>query len=84
MTPKCPVTVISYGKICIGISTAAQWLAAQPVPRAMSIGDLPMRRIREQGPLGHIRFLITILAGNLKFQSGVLSLSLGQGLPPER
>jgi hypothetical protein len=28
---------------------AAQRLAAQPAPRAMSIGDLPMRRIREWG-----------------------------------
>jgi hypothetical protein len=41
----------------------AQRLAAQLVPRAMSIGDFPMRRIREWGPLGHIRYLVTILTG---------------------
>jgi hypothetical protein len=29
-------------------------------------------------PLGHIRLVVTILAGNLKSQSSVLSLSLGQ------
>jgi hypothetical protein len=33
-------------------------------------------------PLGRIRFIVTILAGNLKSQSSVLSLSLGQSLPP--
>jgi hypothetical protein len=44
----------------------------------MSIGDFPMRRIREWGPLGRFRFVITILAGILKPQSSVLSLSLGQ------
>jgi hypothetical protein len=47
----------------------------------MSIGDLPMRRIRERGPLGHIRTSVTILTGNLQSQFGVFSLSLGQSLP---
>jgi hypothetical protein len=61
---------------------SAQRLAAQPVPRAMSIGDLPMRRIRERGPLGRFRYVSTILAGNLQSQFGILSLSLGQGLTP--
>jgi hypothetical protein len=44
----------------------------------MSIGDLPMRRIRECGPLGHARFEVTILAGKYKYQLIVFSLSLGQ------
>jgi hypothetical protein len=43
---------------------------------------LPMRRIREWGPLGHFRHVVTILAGNPKSQSSVLTLSLGQSLPP--
>jgi hypothetical protein len=29
-------------------------------------------------PLGHLRYLVTILTGILKSQSGVLTLSLGQ------
>ncbi len=41
-----------------------------------------MRRIREWGPLGRFRYLVTILAGNLKSHTGVRSLSLGQSLPP--
>jgi hypothetical protein len=32
--------------------------------------------------LGFFRFVVTILAGNPQSQFGVLSLSLGQGLPP--
>jgi hypothetical protein len=48
----------------------------------MSIGDFPMRRIRERGPLGRFRFVITILEVNLKTQFNVFSLSLGQGLLP--
>jgi hypothetical protein len=48
----------------------------------MSIGDLPMRRIRERGALGHFRISITILTGYLQSQFSVLSLSLGQSLPP--
>jgi len=56
----------------------------KPTPRAMSIGDFPMRRIRERGPLGRFRYLVTILAGILQSQFGVLFLSLGQSLPPER
>jgi hypothetical protein len=43
----------------------------------MSIGDLPMRRIRERGLLGRTRFVVTILAGKLKPHIGVRSLSLG-------
>ena len=65
-------------------SLAAQRLAAQPAPRAMSIGDFLMRRIREWGPLGRFRYVVTILTGNLKLHSSVFTLSLGQGLPPER
>jgi hypothetical protein len=44
----------------------------------MSIGDFPMRRIREWGALGRFRFIVTILAGFLKPYFGVHSLSLGQ------
>jgi hypothetical protein len=44
----------------------------------MSIGDLPMRRIREWGPLGRHRFVVIILAGILEPQFNVLSLSLDQ------
>jgi hypothetical protein len=66
----------------VSLIFSAQRLAAQFVPRAMSIGDFPMRRIREWGPLGRVRFAVTILVGNLKSQSSVLSLSLGQCLPP--
>jgi len=47
----------------------------------MSIGDFPMRRIREWGPLGRYLYLGTILAGILKMQFSVLTLSLGQSLP---
>jgi hypothetical protein len=47
----------------------------------MSIGDFPMRRIRERGPLGRLRFVVTILTGKYKSKLNVFSLSLGQGLP---
>jgi hypothetical protein len=47
----------------------------------MSIGDLPMRRIRERGPLGRCRNVFTILAGNIQSFPNVFSLSLGQSLP---
>ena len=33
-------------------------------------------------PLGRFHYVATILAGNLQSQFGVLSLSLGQSLPP--
>jgi hypothetical protein len=56
---------------------SAQRLAAQPVPRAMSIGDPPMRRIRERGLLGRPRLVFTILTGKQKSYIGVRSLSLG-------
>jgi hypothetical protein len=50
----------------------------------MSIGDVPMRKIREWGPLGRIRYPVTILTGKYKSKLNVLSLSHGQSLPPRR
>jgi len=48
-------------------------------------GSAPPRLRRAgPGPLGHIRSVVIILAGILKPYSSVLSLSLGQGLPPVR
>jgi hypothetical protein len=43
--------------------------------------SLQAQRLAAQ-PLGRLRYLVTILAGILKSQSSVLSLSLGQSLPP--
>jgi hypothetical protein len=48
----------------------------------MSIGDFPMRRIRERGPLGRFRYVVTILAEKQKPYVNVLTYSLGQSLPP--
>jgi hypothetical protein len=64
----------------------AQRLAVQPLDRLSRTrfpfyNDLSKstnaQRLAAQ-PLGRVRYVVTILAGILKSQSGVLSLSLGQ------
>jgi hypothetical protein len=46
----------------------------------MLVGVLAAQRLAAQ-PFSRLRFVVTILTGNLKLQSSVLSLSLGQSLP---
>jgi hypothetical protein len=78
---------------CILLKAAAHWIVAQLAPRAMSIGDFPMRRIREWGPPPRLPpfgaegawplpYFSNHFNRKLETQLNVFSLSLVHGLPP--
>jgi hypothetical protein len=81
LSPACPRACPRESGEASPLGFAIGVVMLSPAPRFMR-GSGGAMRIREWGPLSRFRFVITILAGNLKSHSSVHSLSLGQSLPP--